>query len=293
MGRVPAQHDVLADEGSVLTRTIASVIGRVGVAVAMLGALAAVPLAAQEPPRLQVAPTITVAASSQVALSIEVSPPGAAPQKSFVSLRGLPATVTLTGGQAAGPGLWVVPLSSLPGLKVQIPAGSSGQSEVIASLIAINGRLLAQAKTTLVIERATVHTGAERMASTPRARAESVAPRAPKPAPVETPVAPKAPQSPVLQDAERARAEHMLALGEAYLADGNVIGARDFFERAADAGLPAAALRMAATYDPAELGRLNAHGVVPDLAFARKWYERARELGAAEAAERLARLGGN
>jgi TPR repeat protein len=48
---------------------------------------------------------------------------------------------------------------------------------------------------------------------------------------------------------------------------------------------------MAATYDPVELGRLNAHGVAPDLALARKWYERALELGAAEAAERLARLG--
>jgi TPR repeat protein len=176
---------------------------------------------------------------------------------------------------------------------VQVPAGSSGQSDVTVSLIAMNGRLLAWAKTTLVIEPAAADTGAERMASGPPERAEGAAPAAPEPAPIETPGAASARNAPALEDAERARAAHVLALGEAYLADGNVVAARDFFERAAEAGLPAAALRMAATYDPVELERLNAHGVAPDLALARKWYERARALGAPEAAERLARLGGN
>ena len=39
---------------------------------------------------------------------------------------------------------------------------------------------------------------------------------------------------------QHARAERLLARGEAYLANGNIMGARDFFERAADAGLAAA-----------------------------------------------------
>ena len=69
--------------------------------------------------------------------------------------------------------------------------------------------------------------------------------------------------------------------------------ARQYFQRAAEAGLAAGALRLAATYDPAELSRIQAQGVVPDRAEARKWYERARELGAPEAEERLARLGGS
>ena len=81
--------------------------------------------------------------------------------------------------------------------------------------------------------------------------------------------------------------------GEEYLAAGNIIAARDFFERAADAGLAAGALRLAATYDPAELRRLQAQGIVPDHTMARKWYERALELGASEAVERLVRLGSN
>jgi TPR repeat protein len=37
---------------------------------------------------------------------------------------------------------------------------------------------------------------------------------------------------------------------------------------------------------------LKVQGIVPDPLEARKWYERARELGAAEAEERLTRLSG-
>jgi TPR repeat protein len=85
----------------------------------------------------------------------------------------------------------------------------------------------------------------------------------------------------------------LLARGEEYFVGGNIAAARDFFERAAEAGLAAAALRLAASYDPAELQNLQVQGVVSDRALARKWYERARELGAPEAVERLARLGGS
>ena len=95
--------------------------------------------------------------------------------------------------------------------------------------------------------------------------------------------------TPKLTDEDRARAERFLVRGDEYLADGNVIAARGFFERAADVGLAAGAFRLASTYDPGELQRLHAQ-VVPDPALARKWYERARDLGAPEAAMRLATL---
>jgi hypothetical protein len=47
-----------------------------------------------------------------------------------------------------------------------------------------------------------------------------------------------------------------------------------------------------AAYYPTELARWDARGIQPNMGEARKWYERARELGAPEAEERLARLGG-
>jgi len=98
--------------------------------------------------------------------------------------------------------------------------------------------------------------------------------------------------APPLAAHDKARAERLLR-GEEYLANGSVISARAFFERAAAAGLAAGALRLAATYDPGELQRLQALRVVPDPALARRWYERARELGAPDAVEQLARLSGN
>jgi TPR repeat protein len=66
-----------------------------------------------------------------------------------------------------------------------------------------------------------------------------------------------------------------------------------FFQHAAEAGLALGAIRLATTFDPTELTRLQAQGVRPDREEARRWYERARELGAPEAEERLARLGGS
>ena len=90
---------------------------------------------------------------------------------------------------------------------------------------------------------------------------------------------------------DRRRLEGFIARGERNLADGNVAAARQFFQRAAEAGVASGALLLASTYDPHELGRLGVHGVLPNPAIARKWYRRAQELGAPEADRRLMRLG--
>ena len=51
------------------------------------------------------------------------------------------------------------------------------------------------------------------------------------------------------------------------------------------------AMRASSTHDPNELVKIRVIGLQPNVDEARKWYERARELGALEAAERLQRLG--
>ncbi len=101
-----------------------------------------------------------------------------------------------------------------------------------------------------------------------------------------------APRAPILSPQDREVAEKMVARGERDLADGNVASARQFFLRAATTGVARGAFLLAATYDPRELERLGVLGVQPSSAVARKWYERAHELGAPEAQERLARLAG-
>jgi TPR repeat protein len=88
-------------------------------------------------------------------------------------------------------------------------------------------------------------------------------------------------------------AERLVARGESQLALGNIATARQFLLRAAETGSARGALLLAATYDPHELDRPRIVGVLPDRALAVKWYRRAQELGAALAAERIARLNAN
>ena len=284
MPSAQARRGMLARGGSAWPRIGRIVLaGVVGATAAMVAPLRPAAQQAEPPPSIRVAPMIVAAANSETVLAIEIGPLDARPSTSFVSLRGLPPTVALRDGHAVGPGSWAVPLSALPFLTAQIPATQAGQSEIVVSLIATDGQLLAQARSTLVIQPVIQ----------PSAQAGPGAGSRVAPAPTAGQVASAAPPSAMPEAAaeQRARAERLLARGEAYLANGNIMGARDFFERAADAGLAAAALRLAATYDPAVLKRLKVQGVAPDASLARKWYERARDLGSAEAGESLARLG--
>ena len=93
---------------------------------------------------------------------------------------------------------------------------------------------------------------------------------------------------------DRDRAMRFMQKGEEHLADGNVSAARLMFERAADVGLAQAAMALAATFDATELARLSVRGgIQPDAKEARRWYERALQLGDADAEPRLRRLGSN
>ncbi len=82
-----------------------------------------------------------------------------------------------------------------------------------------------------------------------------------------------------------------MKIGAELMANGDVTAARMMFERAAEAGDAAAAFALAETYDPAVLRRLRLRGgIAPDVALARRWYEKARDLGSIAAPERIVRL---
>jgi hypothetical protein len=76
----------------------------------------------------------------------------------------------------------------------------------------------------------------------------------------------------------------------ALLAAGDIPPARLLLERAADAQEPGAALMLARTYDPDVLGTQDARNIIPDPATARVWYQRAAQLGSADAQRRLSQL---
>jgi Bacterial extracellular solute-binding proteins, family 3 len=97
---------------------------------------------------------------------------------------------------------------------------------------------------------------------------------------------------PKVDPESRERALKFVKRGGEELAEGRVAPARLLFERAAEMGLAQAAMALAATYDAAELSQPHLRNVLPDPAEARRWYERAHALGAADAGARLQRLVG-
>jgi len=105
-------------------------------------------------------------------------------------------------------------------------------------------------------------------------------------APVAEPVAPNSSIHHLDPDAIAS----LLKRADGLMASGDVAAARLVLRRAADVGDAHAALTLAETYDPAILEKLGVHGVVPDLAMARSWYEKARASGSAEAPQRLETL---
>jgi hypothetical protein len=257
---------------------LAAVSGRTGASADKSRALR---LAQRTDTRIAVVSPLVAEPSSQISLRIDVGRADALPAQSFVRLRGLPDVISLTDGYSVGPGSWSVPLHALPALKMNVPAGLAGYSEFFVSLIAVDGTVLAEASAVLIVA-----------AQTPEPQDRSTLVPLPARATPQNRNKQEDSRPATLSGEARERAEQLVIQGDRYLAEGKVAGARLFFRQAADAGLVAAVIRLAATYDPSELARLQVQGIAPDPAEARKWYERARELGAPEAEERLARLAG-
>jgi len=82
----------------------------------------------------------------------------------------------------------------------------------------------------------------------------------------------------------------LLKRAKGLLAIGDITSARLLLERAADAQEAEAALMLAGTYDPQVLGGQDLRSVTPDPAAARIWYQKAAQLGSADAKRRLGQL---
>ena len=108
--------------------------------------------------------------------------------------------------------------------------------------------------------------------------------RAPSPQAKVTETSEATPNSLLLTPEDRDRAQRYVTKGNDFLLEGNVNSARLFYHRAAELGLADAAMALATTYDPNELDQSrNIRFAGQYAAEARKWYERAKELGASGA----------
>jgi hypothetical protein len=125
----------------------------------------------------------------------------------------------------------------------------------------------------------------------------AAAPVAPAPVAVATPVTPPVVgpspvvmPSPIVRHMDQDELAMLMNRAKGLLQSGDIPPARLLLERAADAQDALAAYLLAQTYDPDVLGARDARTVTPDMVAARAWYQKAAQLGSAEAQRRLAQI---
>jgi hypothetical protein len=115
----------------------------------------------------------------------------------------------------------------------------------------------------------------------------AIAPVAVVPPPAAPPVA--AAPRPVRQ-ADPEEMANLMQRARGFLSSGDLMSARLLLERAAELQNADAALLLAQTYDPEVLGTSDVRNTTPEPAQARAWYQKAAQLGSADAQRRLAQL---
>jgi hypothetical protein len=241
-------------------------------------------------PTIEVAEIISGEAATQVSFPIRVGNAALVPPNSFVRVRGLPPMVALSDGYSIAPGVWAIPLRALPGLKMLLPVGAEERADVSVSLVTADGWVLVEARSTLVVKPPQRGQSLSQP-ETPVSIAPTPPPPPPVPAQRQEPGAPPPFPEPTVLSEVHERALRLKEKGDEQLAQGLIAPARLLYERAAELGLAQAAMALAATYDESELTSPNLRGVSPDAKEAKRWYERARQLGASDADQRLRRLG--
>jgi hypothetical protein len=190
-----------------------------------------------------------------------------------VTFAGLAPDTRLTAGSPAGTGGWRVAAHELGGLKVQAPPGFVGTMEVTVDL-RLPGNRIADSQVV-------------RLEWAEQKRASTAPAPAPTPAPVAAAAAPAEARTLHLGADEMAT---MVQRGEDFLRNGDLAAARLLLRRAAEAGSAGAAFALGATYDPHVVDRIGAVGAMADAAQARSWYQKALDLGAPAASQRLEQL---
>jgi hypothetical protein len=239
------------------------------------GAGAAIDLAAE----IQAAP----GAETAVPLAIQTR---GGTDNLIMLIRGLPGDVTISEGRIFGQGVWAVPLASANRLKLRAAVTAGGISQISVAIVTREGAKLAEARTILrIAPRQQPEIAAQQQTASVQPRAVGRPDAAGQGASAATTPA-------RLPPADEEQLGRLILKANENMQTGKVAAARLLYQRAAESGSATAALALASTYDANELARWNiVGGVHADVKLARQWYGRAKELGSAEAAQRLQRLG--
>jgi hypothetical protein len=175
------------------------------------------------------------------------------PLRTTITIAGLPEGTTLSHGRPYGETEWTLRPDEIGDLRLELPKTASGYVNLRTAVVAADGTIIASAATQLNI--AADHKVAL-----------------------------------IARPDETGRIADLIAHGQKMIDVGYLPGARGYFQRAAEAGSADAAYALGTTYDPSFIRETGAQGIKGDVAVARAWYERARELGSQAAQEKLREL---
>jgi hypothetical protein len=232
---------------------------------------------------------ITVAVPSEAELRAAGSP-----TSTFVLIRNIPEGVIISPGMASGR-IRVVPLRDAPSLRLLSRPDINTQFQLEFYLIGQSNRALAQATAAVTLHPRPAFAAPAPAPTSPKSELPTAAvqPR-PEPEPLKPPAQalPAPSKQPAQAEPLSSEVEAvLLARGRNVLQQGGIAAARIMFEELASAGSAAGAFALAQTYDPALATRAAGAAPPPSLAEARRWYQRAAELGNADAERRLAEIG--
>lgn len=238
---------------------------------------------------ITVSEELRIDADTNAPLLIDVKVGDEAPDKLIVLIRGLPKTIALSHGRVFDSGVWALRLSDLPKLMAEAQRNESSQSDLVFSLVRVDGTVIAQSSAELVIT-SRHHGGSAGAIQNTQPTATSLALEKPIGLPTQESAPP-----PLLNPSkpeEAQQALHFMKKADENLQTGKIIVARKFYQRAAESGWAPAALALGKTYDAEELAKMGVMGGIhPDINLARMWYERARDLGLREAEVKLQQIG--
>jgi TPR repeat protein len=183
-----------------------------------------------------------------------------------VIVSGLAAGARLSTGAALGAGSWRVPVADLAQAAVGPPRDFIGAMDLAVELRSADDSVTD--RSTMRIEWAPASAALPGQAQV-------------RPEQGLRPAGPPAQSGNVTLDREKIAT--LVKRGQDFIANGDLASARLVLRRAADGGDAQAALLLGSTYDPARFKQLKVIGSAPDPAQARAWYQRAADLGSAEA----------
>jgi len=196
-------------------------------------------------------------AETDEAYQLRVSTVALDGEEATLLVDGLASGSKLSAGRPSGPNSWLLGAADLGHVTILPPRGFAGSMNLMLELRLSNGT---------IADRKALEVTWSARASTAR----------------ETPVRRLSPED----------IATLMKLGNDALARGEVASARLAFRRAAESGNAEAAFALGETYEASALNKLGARGVSPDIAQARSWYQKARELGSTDAQKRLNVLAG-